>query len=117
MAHFAGIDGNFIVQAVNRVSDTDAPTEADGVAFCRSLWGDTLTWLQTSYNGSIRKNYAGIGYTYDAGRDAFISPQRFSSWTLDETTCRWVPPIPYPADDPGCNHHRWNEETQSWQQL
>jgi hypothetical protein len=69
------------------------------------------TWVQTSYNGNFRKNYAGIGYTYDETRDAFYTPQPYPSWTLNETTCQWEAPTPYPDDD---GRYTWNEETLSW---
>ena len=67
------------------------------------------TWIQTS--DQMRKNYAGIGYSYDAGRDAFIPPKPFSSWALDEEACRWIPPTPYPDDG---RKYKWNEQTQAW---
>jgi len=108
MAHFAGIDANNVVRAVNRIADTDAPTEAEGVAFCHSLWGTELTWLQTSYNGSIRKNYAGVGYTYDAGRDAFIPPKPAPDYIFREKTCRWMHPS-WPGEP-----YEWSEQQQGW---
>ena len=69
------------------------------------------TWVQTSYNATIRKNYAGIGYTYDSERDAFIAPKPFDSWELDEETCQWKSPIPYPTDG---LMYVWNETEQDW---
>lgn len=93
MAHFAKMNGN-IVSEVIVVNNADAPDEATGVAFCKSLFGQDTEWKQTSYNDSFRKNYAGIGYTYDAMRDAFIAPQPGPNWTLDETTCQWIDPHP-----------------------
>jgi len=69
-------------------------------------------WIQTSYTGSIRKNFAGIGFAYDKDRDAFIPPQPYASWLLNEDTCLWEPPVPYPADS---SEYSWNEETQSWE--
>jgi hypothetical protein len=69
------------------------------------------TWVQTSYNGNFRKNYAGIGYTYDETRDAFYTPQPYPSWTLNETTCQWEAPTPYPDDD---GRYTWDEDTLSW---
>ena len=68
-------------------------------------------WKQCSYNGSIRKNYPGPGFTYDEARDAFIAPQPFPSWVLDEATCRWNAPVPYPTDG---KMYRWDEETTNW---
>ena len=69
------------------------------------------TWIETKMDGSIRKNYAGVGHTYDQGRDAFIPPQPYPSWALNETTCLWECPVAYPDDG---NVYEWNEETQTW---
>ena len=123
MAHFALIDDNNMVQEVIVVSDTDAPTEEAGQAFIASI-GLTGTWMQTSYNthGAVhaldgtpfRCNYAAVGHTYDADRDAFIPPQPYPSWILDETTCLWEPPVAMPDDG---NTHIWNETTTSWEQV
>lgn len=84
MAHFAEIDENNIVLRVIRVDDEH---ETNGEAFCHNLLGGN--WIQTSFNGSIRKNYAGIGYTYDSIRDAFIPPKPEDDSILDEETCKW----------------------------
>jgi hypothetical protein len=105
MAHFAEIDGNNIVQRVIVVPDSE---ESNGASWCASMLGGT--WLQTSYTGRIRKNYAGIGYTYDAQRDAFIAPQPFPSWVLNETTCVWEPPSPKPD---GIGWY-WDEDAGEW---
>lgn len=75
---------------------------------------DAEDWVQTSYNGNIRKNYAGIGYTYDSQRDAFIAPKPFDSWTLDEETCQWNSPVTKPTDG---KMYVWNEETTSWDEV
>lgn len=117
MAHFAQIDNNNIVTQVIVVAneellDNGVESEVKGVAFCQSLFGGN--WKQTSYNANIRKNYAGIGYTFDAGRDAFIAPQPFASWVLDESTCRWEAPVPYPTDG---KMYSWNEATLSWDEV
>jgi hypothetical protein len=118
MAHFAQLDQNNIVTQVIVVSNDDIKdgtgneSEATGIAFCKSLLGLDTMWKQTSFNGNIRKNYAGIGFTYDGGRDAFIAPKPFNSWILNETTCRWDSPVPYPADADTC--YAWNESTQQW---
>jgi hypothetical protein len=69
------------------------------------------TWLETKQDGSIRKNYAGIGYTYDAENDAFIEPKPYNSWVLNETTFRWEAPVAYPS---GAGHFVWNEENNEW---
>ena len=117
MAHFAQLDENNIVTQVIVVSNDDIKdsegneSELTGIAFCKSLLGPNTIWKQTSYNNSIRKNYAGIGFTYDATRDAFIAPKPYNSWILNETTCRWEAPIAYPNDE---NMYAWNEETTSW---
>ena len=116
MAHFALIKNN-IVQQVIVVSNVDLKNsegdeqESLGVAFCHSLFGTHETWVQTSYNGNIRKNFAGIGHTYDLTRDAFIAPKPYASWVLNEDTCRWEAPTPYPDDD---NTYVWDESTTSW---
>ena len=120
MAHFAQLDENNLVTQVVVIDNADCQdsdgneSESVGITFCQSLFGDDTTWKQTSYNNNIRKNYAGIGYTYDSTRDAFIPPQPYNSWTLDETTCQWEAPTPYPDDD---NRYVWNEETTSWIEL
>ena len=117
MAHFAQLDENNIVTQVIVVSNDDIKdsegneSELTGMAFCKSLLGPNTIWKQTSYNNSIRKNYAGIGFTYDATLDAFIAPKPFNSWILNETTCRWEAPIAYPNDR---NMYAWDEETTSW---
>jgi hypothetical protein len=113
MSHFAEIDENNIVLRVivvhnNEMLDsTGVEQEALGQAFCTNLLGGN--WKQTSYNGNIRKNYAGVGFTYDPIRDVFIPPQPFPSWTLGDT-CQWNPPVPYPTDN---MPYFWNEETQT----
>lgn len=86
--------------------------EITGVTYCQKIFGKDTIWKQTSYNGNIRKNYAGIGYTYDAKRDAFISPQPYKSWILNETTCQWEAPVKYPDDD---KPYKWNENMQKWE--
>jgi hypothetical protein len=105
MSHWAEIDENNIVLRV-LVGNNSEPDE--GEAFMNSLGG---TWVKTSYNGTIRKNFAGIGMSYDAGRDAFIAPKPFDSWILDEETCRWEAPVAYPTDG---IMYVWDEETTDW---
>lgn len=115
MAHFAKLDENNVVTQVIVVGNKDTSDasgvekESIGIAFCERLFGGN--WKQTSYNGNIRKNYAGIGYTYDAGRDAFIAPKPFASWVLNETTCQWEAPTPMPLDG---KMYSWNEESLTW---
>ena len=84
-----------------------------GAAFCEKLFGGT--WKQTSYNGNVRKRYAGIGYTYNAGLDAFVPPKPFPSWTLDAEAADWQPPVPMPVDEG--KRFAWNEETQAWDEV
>jgi len=114
MAHFAKLNEQNIVMQVIVVAneellDNGTESAAKGIAFCQSLFGGD--WIQTSYNGKIRKNYAGIGYTYDAGRDAFIPPKPYPSWTLVEETCNWTAPVLYPADG---KQYGWDETTTNW---
>jgi hypothetical protein len=116
MAHFALIKDT-IVQQVVVIDNADLTNsegneqEALGVAVCHSLFGTDGTWIQTSYNGNIRKNFAGIGYKYDLTRDAFIALKPYASWVLNESTCRWEAPTPYPDDD---NDYEWDESTTAW---
>ena len=122
MSHFAKIDKDGIVQRVI-VIEQDILDSGN--------WGDPYNWIQTSYNTrggvhyapnsndadggvALRKNYAGIGDKYDAERDAFIAPQPFPSWTLNEDTCLWEAPVAYPNDG---KDYEWNEETTSWEEI
>ena len=115
MAHFAEIENNIVTRVVvvhnNELLDENGiEQEANGIAFCQSHFG-TINWIQTSYNGKIRKNYASIGHTYDEQRDAFIAPKPYPSWVLNETTCQWVSPVPHPTDN---KRYYWDENTTSW---
>jgi len=130
MAHFAKINSDNIVVNVNVVSnkyldDNGTESEANGIAHLeRHGAEDGFYWKQTSYNTRgdehslggtpLRKNYAGKGYTYDEDKDAFISPQPYSSWTLNEDTCNWDAPTSYPDDG---KTYDWNEETTSWEEV
>jgi hypothetical protein len=111
MAHFAKLGVGNIIERVEVVSNDIATDEQTGVDFLNNLYGTRDTWKQTSYNGNIRKNFAGIGYTYDQTRDAFIPPKPFNSWTLDEDTCLWEAPVAYPDDG---QDYEWNESTKQW---
>ena len=102
MSHFAEINSDSIVQ---RVIVAEQDFINSGVV------GDSFNWVQTSYNGNFRKNYAGSGYTYDKTRDAFIAPQPFASWTLVEATCQWEAPTAYPDDG---KMYTWDEDTTAW---
>lgn len=118
MAHFAQLDDNNVVTQVIVVAneellDNGVESEAKGIAFCKSLLGEGTKWVQTSYNGNIRKRYAGIGYTYDADKDAFLAPQPYPSWTLDENT-DWQPPVPRPEDG---KVYGWFEPNKQWIEI
>ena len=109
MAHFAKLNSGNVVEQVIAVHNNDAPDEATGIAFLNTLFKDAI-WVQTSYNANIRKNYAGIGYTYDEQRDAFIPPKPYPSWVLIEDTCQWTAPVERPTD----GSYVWDESTTSW---
>jgi len=114
MSHFAELDENNVVKRVIVVADKDTAdangneVESIGVAFCQKLFGGN--WKQTSYNGNIRKNYAGIGYAYHADIDAFVAPKPYPSWTLD-ANAQWQAPVPMPTDG---EMYSWDEAAQSW---
>ena len=117
MAHFAEIDASNVVLRVIVIDNKDTADAAGvekehiGAAFCERLFGGT--WKQTSYNGNIRKNYAGIGYSYlPAPIDGFAPPRPFDSWNLDPDICQWVSPVPMPTDG---KKYSWNEDNQSWE--
>tara|TARA_Y100000114_G_scaffold99802_1_gene92911 strand:- start:258 stop:611 length:354 start_codon:yes stop_codon:yes gene_type:complete len=114
MAHFAKLGVGNIVNRVEVVSNDIAVNEQAGVDFLNNLYKTRDIWKQTSYNGNMRKNFAAIGYTYDESRDAFISPQPYPSWILDEDTCIWKAPIEVPSDD---KHYFWDESSKSWNEF
>lgn len=120
MAHFAKIENNLVTQVI--VVDNKDTADASGVekehigaAFCERLFGGD--WKQTSYNGNFRKNYAGIGYTYNSDLDAFVPPKPFASWLLNEETAQWDAPVPMPEDagtgEPP-KRYTWDESTTNW---
>lgn len=124
MAHFARLDENNVVTQVIVVANSDT-SDAEGVekehigaAFCERLFGGT--WKQTSYNGNKRKNYAGIGFTYNADLDAFVPPKPFNSWLLNEETAQWEAPVAMPEDagsgDPP-KMYGWNEDELNWVEI
>jgi len=118
MAHFAKLGIGNIVEKVVVVSNDVATTEQAGVDFLRDTFKDpNAQWFQTSYNNNIRKNFAGIGYTYDQTKDAFIPPKPHNSWVLNEETCQWNSPVERPSDHSQENEYIWNEETKSWDLL
>lgn len=111
MAHYAFLDvNNIVTEVIVGRQETD---EIYGITDWEIHYGQIRNQVckRTSYNGNIRKNYAGIGFTYDEGRDAFIPPKPFDSWLLDEDTCQWEAPIPYPDDD---LMYQWDEEQGDW---
>jgi len=124
MAHFAKLSLGSKVVSVHVLSNEVATTEQAGVDFLNNLHKTNDVWKQTSYNthGGVhklggtpfRKNYAGIGYTYDEDKDAFIAPQPYPSFTLNEDTCCWEAPSAKPDDG---KDYKWNEETTSWVEL
>ena len=118
MAHFAQLNEENLVTQVIVVANQDTAdkdgveNEAIGIEFCTNLLGGR--WKQTSYNARIRKNYAGVGYKYDATLDAFVPPKPFASWTLDEDTAQWKAPVDMPTDD---KRYTWNEDTLAWVEV
>ena len=119
MAHFAKLGVGNVVETIVVVSNDIATTEQAGVDFLNNLYNTRDVWKQTSYNGNIRKNFAGIGHKYDQTLDAFIPPNSFKSWTLNETTCQWEPPVVKPTlteeELSQYKRYNWNEETQQWE--
>lgn len=118
MAHFAQLDENNVVTQVIVVANKDT-ADANGVekehigaAFCERLLGGT--WKQTSYNGNMRKRYAGIGFTYNADLDAFVPPKPYASWVLNNETADWDAPVAKPEDD---KMYTWDESTLSWVEV
>ena len=135
MATFAKLNSENIVEQVisvhnNELLDNGIESEAKGISFCKSLFGQKTNWKQTSYNTrggkhylsdnsglsntqdkAFRKNHASVGYSYDQTRDAFIPPKPYNSWILNENTCLWEAPVSYPSDG---QLYKWNEETLSW---
>lgn len=115
MSHFAKVENGVVTQVI--VIEQDVLNTGH--------WGDPASWVQTSYNTQggvhtqggtpLRKNFAGIGYTYDAGRDAFIPPKPFASWLLNESTCQWDAPTPMPVEEG--KRFSWDEPTLSWVEV
>jgi hypothetical protein len=123
MAHYAFLDSNNIVtEVITGVDENITQTDLDGTLVggtseaWETFYGNfrNQTCKRTSYNGNYRKNYAGIGMIFDAERDAFYFPQPYPSWILNEDTCQWEAPVPYPDDE---KRYEWNEENQSWDEV
>jgi len=116
MAHFAKLGVGNIVEQVIVISNDVATTEQAGSDFINKLYNTRDVWKQTSYNNNIRKNYAGIGYSYDQTRDAFIPPKPFNSWILNEDTCLWNAPVAIPTTELEDNqYYSWNESIKNWE--
>jgi hypothetical protein len=123
MAHYAFLnEKNIVTEVITGVDENIIQTDLDGsqVGGSSEAWE---TWYgnfrgqvckRTSYNGNYRKNYAGINYTYDQDRDAFIPPKPFDSWILNEDTCQWQSPLPYPEDD---KDYIWNDNKGEWEEI
>ena len=121
MAHFARIDKNNIVKSVHVVDNTHLLNEEGieeedfGIAYLNKLHGFGFNWVQTSKNKTFRKNYAGIGFTFDKSRDAFILPKSmYDSWVLNEDTCQWESPVTKPNNG---KNYNWNEDTTTWDEV
>jgi hypothetical protein len=123
MAHYAFLDlNNIVTEVVTGVDEEVVQTDLDGT----QVGGSSEAWetfygnirnqvcKRTSYNGNYRKNYAGIGYKYDQERDAFIPPKPFNKWVLNEETCQWESPVPYPDDE---NQYVWNDNKSEWELI
>ena len=104
MAHFAKLNNNTVAEVI--VSEKDFINSGQV--------GDEFLWVQTSYNGGFRKNFAGVGDTYDKAKDAFIPAKPYPSWTLVEATCQWEAPVTYPPDG---KMYEWNEDTTNWTEV
>jgi hypothetical protein len=111
MAHYAFLDENNIVtEVIVGIDETELIEDLDTETWYGNFRGQVCK--RTSYNGKIRKNYAGIGYTYDPDLDAFVAPKSFESWVLNEATARWEAPVPMPE-----GNYRWDEQTLSWLEV
>jgi hypothetical protein len=134
MASFAKLNLENVVTTVESVvnevlkDSNGIEQESIGVQFLKTLYNEpNAIWKQTSYNTNggvhslggtpFRKNHAGIGYTYDSQKDAFISPKPFNSWILNESTCQWQAPVAYPVDSNINNRYKWNEEILNWELI
>ena len=113
IAHYAFLDENNIVtEVITGIDETELIEGLHPEVWYGNFRGQKC--VRTSYNGNIRKNYAGIGYSYDDVRDAFIPPKPYPSWILNENTCNWESPMPYPTD---AKFYSWNEEQLQWVEV
>ena len=130
MAHFAEINDSNVVIRVVVIANSDADTEANGIAKCKSLFGSDTNWVQTSYNTAnnvhklggtpFRKNHAAIGYTYNSDIDGFVPPKPYTSWQLNTSTGNWDAPVALPdtnVANGGSVWHEWDETNQRWNEL
>ncbi len=119
MAHFAKLNATDTVEQVIVINndvilnDNNEEVEQLGVNFCKSLYGENTNWVQTSYNNNFRKQFAGIGFKYDRTNDVFISPQPYTSWSLNENF-DWQPPVEDPSTEDKV--YTWNESLQKWEE-
>ena len=119
MAHYAKIGvGNIVIETYVLNNDVlmkdGVENEQQGVEFLQNFFSNRDLYIQTSYNNSFRKNYAGKGYSYDSTRDAFIPSKLFNSWTLNEDTCQWEAPTAMPDDG---KEYNWNETSKAWDEV
>ena len=122
MANFVEIDENNIAIRVVAINNSDimedgVESEQKGIDFCKTLWPNSNRWVQTSFSQQFRKNLAGIGYTYDEGRDAFIPPKLYPSWVLNENTCRWEAPVPSKYNGTDGKFYAWDEDIEDWVEI
>ena len=119
MAHFAQLDENnkvakvIVINNNELLDENQSESETKGIEFCKSLFGQNTVWKQTSFNNKFRKNFAGVGYSYNEQKDCFIPPKPFDSWILNEQTCLWDAPQPMPINE---KVYYWDEETISWKE-
>ena len=117
MAYFAKLENNIVSQVLSvnnqELMVNGVESEQAGINFLKNLFGQDTIWIQTSYNRTFRKNYAGVGFLYDESRDGFIPPQPFSSWVLNDD-CNWDAPVPMPANG---KMYTWDEESLSWKEV
>ncbi len=113
MAHYAFLnENNIVTEVIVGIDETELIDGLTPETWYGNFRGQRC--VRTSYNGNIRKNYAGIGYTYDEERDAFIPPKQFESWILNEDTCQWEAPVAYPTDE---KFYTWNENQRNWEEV